>query len=68
MVEILENRHLIQSLKIPEIIGCGKVSPLFREEIRLIKPEATADKNNTLRWALYHLGLYGGPQLQGLQG
>jgi hypothetical protein len=37
-------------------------SPLFfREEIRLIKPEATADKNNTLRWALYHLGLYGGP-------
>lgn len=43
MVEILENRHLIQSLKILEIIGCGKVPPLFRNEIRLIKPKATAD-------------------------
>jgi hypothetical protein len=67
MVEILENRHLIQSLKIPEIIGCGKVSPLFREEIRLIKSEATAYEKDPLGRGC-RLGAGGGTQVKRLQG
>ena len=67
VIQVVEDRHLVQGLHVLEVAGRLQVTSFLGEEVGFVETEAAADEKNPLGRGC-RLGLGGGTQVKRLQG
>ena len=59
MIQIVEDRHLIQGLHILKVVGGRKISPFLGKKVRLVESKTAADEDEIKQTLINYLFLGG---------